>query len=231
MKIGLLTSNEPRHKYFMSKLLSLFDIEAIIVEPKKKNNLKIRKKFLKSQRRKEKLFFEKKIIKNKKKIIIVKTNQINSVNIFNKLKKKKLDLLIVFGTSILNENIYKLPKYSSINLHTGLLPEYRGVDSVIWAFKNNDFKNIGFTIHHIDKGIDTGPYISRKKVATKKNENIHTVFFKVVVEGINEIIEIIKKNKFKIKKKNKLYKKGKLYLSKHLEKLEKDGIFLKKYMI
>ena len=149
----------------------------------------------------------------------------------NILKNKKLDLIIVFGTSILNKNIYSLAKYSTINLHTGILPEYRGVDSVIWAFKNNDFKNIGFTIHHVDNGIDTGPYISKKKVAIKKNVNIHEIFFNVVVQGTNEMIEIIKKKKFKIKKKYKSDQKGNLYLSKHLEQLEKDELFLKKYII
>ena len=40
MKIGLLTSNEPRHKYFISKLLKEFNFEIIIKKPKKKINLK-----------------------------------------------------------------------------------------------------------------------------------------------------------------------------------------------
>ncbi len=231
MKIGLLTSNEPRHKYFISKLLSSFDIEVIVVEPKKKNNLKIRKKLLESQKKVEKNFFKKKITKNIKKETIFNTYKINSLNILNKLKKKKLDLIIVFGTSILNKKIYSLPKYSTINLHTGILPEYRGVDSVIWAFKNNDFENIGFTIHHVNKYIDSGPYITRRKVVINKNKTIHQVFFKVVIEGINEMIEIIKKKKFRIKKKYKLNQRGKLYLSKHLEELEKDDFFLKKYFI
>ena len=231
MKIGLLTSNEPRHIYFMSKLSDLFNVETKIIKPKKKSFSKIRSLVLKKQKKKEIKFFKKLINREKKKIKIINTNKINSKIVLNKLKKKKLDLLLVFGTSILRKEIFSIPKLYTLNLHTGILPNYRGVDSVIWAFKNNDFKNIGFTIHQVNKGIDSGPYISRKKIAFKKKENIHLVFFKVVVAGVKGMIDIIKKKKFKIMKKYKPNQKGRLYLSKHLEELEKDSFFLKKYII
>ena len=53
----------------------------------------------------------------------------------------------------------------------------------------------------------------------------------MVVAGVKGMIDIIKKKKFKIMKKYKPNQKGRLYLSKHLEELEKDSFFLKKYII
>ena len=90
MKIGLLTSNEPRHIYFMSKLSDLFNVEIIIIEPKKKSFSKIRSLVLKKQKKKEIKFFKKLINREKKKIKIINTNKINSKIVLNKLKKKKI---------------------------------------------------------------------------------------------------------------------------------------------
>ncbi len=199
MKIGLLTSNEPRHEYFIYKLLESFKISIVVTEPKKKKFSKFRKIILKGQKKEEKFFFKKFILKKRQKTHIINTNNINSNRIFNKLREKKLDLLIVFGTSLLKEKIFLLPKYSTINLHTGILPNYRGVDSVIWAFKNNDLNNIGYTIHHIDKGIDSGPNIIKEKIIPKEGENVHLVFLRVVFKGVQGIINTIKKKNLKLK--------------------------------
>ena len=107
------------------------------------------------------------------------------------------------------------------------MPNYRGVDSIFWALKNSDFKNIGYTIHHIDQGIDTGPCITQKKILIKKNANVHLVFFKVIIAGVNELIKIVKNKDFVNKKKYQSNIKGKLYLSKHIEEIEINDIFLK----
>lgn len=49
-----------------------------------------------------------------------------------------------------------------LNLHPGLLPEYRGVLSVARAMANEKEKNYGWTLHHIDAGIDTGNTLGGK---------------------------------------------------------------------
>lgn len=49
-----------------------------------------------------------------------------------------------------------------INIHPGLLPEYRGLNPVNWALKNNE-KFHGVTIHEITEKIDSGAVISQVK--------------------------------------------------------------------
>jgi folate-dependent phosphoribosylglycinamide formyltransferase PurN len=50
-----------------------------------------------------------------------------------------------------------------INAHTSILPEYRGSRSEFWQCYNEDYRNVGITIHFIDKGIDTGKILFQKQ--------------------------------------------------------------------
>jgi hypothetical protein len=47
----------------------------------------------------------------------------------------------------------------AINIHNGPLPEYRGVNPINWALKNNESEH-GVTIHEITPGIDDGPILT-----------------------------------------------------------------------
>ena len=68
-------------------------------------------------------------------------------------------LSIRFGL-IIREPIIDIPRYGVINLHSGVLPDYRGVMASFRAMVNNDAE-IGSTMHFIqDSGVDTGDILS-----------------------------------------------------------------------
>jgi folate-dependent phosphoribosylglycinamide formyltransferase PurN len=70
------------------------------------------------------------------------------------------DLLINARTRYIYKNkILKIPKIGALNIHHGLLPEYRGVMCDLWAM--NDKRPTGFTIHKMDKKIDNGDIVRR----------------------------------------------------------------------
>jgi len=73
----------------------------------------------------------------------------------------ELIVSVRFG-SILRPPIIGLPRFGVINLHSGLLPEYRGIMATFWAMIRKE-ANYGFTVHQIiDQGIDTGPILARR---------------------------------------------------------------------
>jgi methionyl-tRNA formyltransferase len=78
------------------------------------------------------------------------------------LSGKKVDL----GFSCFYDKILKsrdLLAFSNIlNLHNGPLPNYRGVNPINWALKNNE-KEHGVTIHSMTTGIDDGPIFGQVK--------------------------------------------------------------------
>ena len=65
---------------------------------------------------------------------------------------------------ILRAEAIALARHGVLNLHSGLLPEYKGMMATFWAMLNGE-PAIGSTLHYIvDAGIDTGPVVSRARL-------------------------------------------------------------------
>jgi methionyl-tRNA formyltransferase len=74
-----------------------------------------------------------------------------------------LILTIRYG-AILKSPVIRIPRLGVLNLHSGLLPAYRGVLAVFRALMNGD-SEIGCTLHYISDGtIDTGDVIGVERV-------------------------------------------------------------------
>jgi len=46
-----------------------------------------------------------------------------------------------------------------VNIHGGILPKYRGLDSHLWAASRQDWMSIGVTAHFLTEDLDCGPKI------------------------------------------------------------------------
>ncbi len=71
------------------------------------------------------------------------------------------DLGILYGTNIIKESVFSIPRLGSINLHQGLAPFYRGGPTVFWELYNDE-KELGITIHYVAAKVDTGDIILQK---------------------------------------------------------------------
>ena len=72
---------------------------------------------------------------------------------------------------ILGPDAIAVPRHGVLNLHSGLLPDYRGVMATFWAMLNGE-SAIGSTLHYIvDAGIDTGPVVGRAPVAADRQKS------------------------------------------------------------
>ncbi|HVF40307.1 MAG TPA: formyltransferase family protein [Gemmatimonadaceae bacterium] len=84
-----------------------------------------------------------------------RTPHINSDATRRILREARADLGISLGNSWIAESVFRIPRLGMINIHHEVLPAYRGAQSVIWQLYNGSTKT-GYTIHEIDRGIDTG---------------------------------------------------------------------------
>ncbi len=88
------------------------------------------------------------------------TDSVNSVEVHQILEEENPDLCLVWGTGILSSKTLSIgPAF--INVHTSILPHYRGTRSEFWQCYHQDFQNLGVTFHYIDKGVDTGGIIEQ----------------------------------------------------------------------
>ena len=142
-----------------------------------------------------------KVLKSNKIDIIDLKEAINARSSINKLKKLKPDLIIsILGNEIFKNEILKLPTYGCINLHTSLLPEYRGMMPTFWVLLNDE-KFTGVSVFKMDEGIDTGPIIAQKKIVINKDTTQKELILKTKKIGMDLIIESVKK----IKNRNVIY--------------------------
>lgn len=118
--------------------------------------------------------------------------KINTEESVQKIREFAPDLIIsIRYGQILRQEIINIPRRGVVNLHSGILPNYRGVLATFWTILNGD-DEIGTTLHYIeDAGIDTGKIIkiSRQKLNKKISlfENINSLYD----QGCQAIIDFI----------------------------------------
>jgi methionyl-tRNA formyltransferase len=70
------------------------------------------------------------------------------------------NIAIICGfPTIFRKSLIDIPKYGTINLHAGKLPEYRGGSPLNWQLINGE-DDITISIIQVDAGIDTGPVLA-----------------------------------------------------------------------
>ncbi len=87
---------------------------------------------------------------------VEKVPSVNDPEFIVRLQKMDLDFIVVvsFG-QFLKKEILELPRYRCINIHTSILPKYRGASPIISTLLNRD-DYAGVTFMEMDLTMDTG---------------------------------------------------------------------------
>jgi methionyl-tRNA formyltransferase len=133
------------------------------------------------------------------KIPLIELNErINHKNSLELIKSYKPDLLVsIGGNQIFKQNLIDLAPQGCLNLHTALLPKYRGLMPTFWVLKNNE-KETGVSVFFVDEGIDSGPILVQKKVSIgcqTQNELIKYTK-KLGMESIAEAVDMLESGNY-----------------------------------
>lgn len=108
------------------------------------------------------------------------------------ISKPHLILSIRFGF-ILGPQAIAIPEFGVVNLHSGILPQYRGVMATFWAMLNKE-QEIGTTLHYIqDAGIDSGEIISIQTVKTDFERSYLGNVLALYGAGIAAMVDAVEK--------------------------------------
>ena len=121
------------------------------------------------------------------------TGSINNQKNVEYIKKFNPDILVSIGASqIFKKEIFDLAPNGCLNLHTGLLPKYRGLMPTFWAMLNGE-NEIGISVFKVDKGIDSGPILIQKtiEINTQTHSEIIKKSKKIGMDSIIEAINLI----------------------------------------
>jgi methionyl-tRNA formyltransferase len=91
------------------------------------------------------------------------TDLINSQEAVEFLDRTGADLGVSIGNSYIAPRVFTIPKFGMINVHSEILPKYRGAQSVIWPVFDGATET-GFTIHQINNLIDGGEILHQERL-------------------------------------------------------------------
>ncbi len=99
-------------------------------------------------------------------------------------------LSIRYGV-ILKEAALSVPRKGVLNLHSGLLPDYKGVMATFWALLNGE-QRIGTTLHFIDdSSIDTGRIVGSTEFAVQNDRSYLWHVMQLYREGCQLMTETV----------------------------------------
>lgn len=112
-------------------------------------------------------------------------------NFLAELRWLQPDLIAVaaFG-QILPKSILELPRCGCLNVHTSLLPKYRGAAPIQWAILNDE-PETGVTIMKMDAGLDTGDILTQRATPIRPDDNAETLHDRLALIGAKLLVETI----------------------------------------
>lgn len=108
------------------------------------------------------------------------------------LQDLKPDLIAVAAYGkILPTDILALPRLGCVNVHSSLLPRYRGAAPINWAILNGEDET-GVTIQYMAEGVDTGDILAQAATAIGIDENAAQLYSRLAQMGAELLLNTVK---------------------------------------
>ena len=107
------------------------------------------------------------------------------------LKELAPELIVVAAYGrILPDDILALPPKGCINVHSSLLPKYRGSAPINWAVVNGDAET-GVTIMHMATELDAGDIIAQVSTPIDPEETVDAVHDRLAILGGELLVKVV----------------------------------------
>lgn len=118
-------------------------------------------------------------------------NDVNSEEYRSYAQSRAPDVLVsVAATQKFGSELLAIPEDRAINVHSSLLPEYRGVSPSFWSLLNNE-EQTGITVHEMAEEIDTGDCIRQEPVPIHDDDTLHTLNERVAERGSKVLLQAL----------------------------------------
>ncbi|MBV9452678.1 MAG: hypothetical protein JOZ19_00940 [Rubrobacter sp.] len=87
-------------------------------------------------------------------------NNSRTIDLFTEADAK---LGISLENPYIGERVFSVPEYGMVNIHHEVLPQFQGAQSIIWQLYEGSLET-GYTIHKIDRHIDTGDILYQERM-------------------------------------------------------------------
>ncbi len=93
------------------------------------------------------------------------------------------DVIVVAAYGqILPPEVLEIPPYHCLNVHTSLLPRWRGAAPIQWAIAEGDHET-GVCLMQMETGLDTGPVIASLRTLIRDDDDAQTLLARLAALG------------------------------------------------
>ena len=118
-------------------------------------------------------------------------SNVNASEYVERVGALHVDLLIsVAASQIFKKELLAAPQLDAINIHTGTLPEYRGMLPVFWQMYDGR-QEIGITIHTMTPQIDLGEILAHRTIQLHGNRNLDLAIREMKLQGARLMLELL----------------------------------------
>ncbi len=116
---------------------------------------------------------------------------VNDKVFIESIEKIKVDFFVVvaYGQKI-SSKLLMIPKYMCLNVHTSLLPRWRGASPIQSSILNGDLET-GLSIIKMTEKLDAGPIIKTKKIPILMNDTAASIENKMSLSGHETLTQLI----------------------------------------
>jgi len=124
-------------------------------------------------------------------IPFLRTDDINSSDSLNRIRKLSPDIIFCFGWSqLIKKDILNIAELGAIGVHPAALPQNRGRHPLIWALALG-LEQSASTFFFMDSGADSGDILSQKAFRILYEDKASTLYEKVTATALKQIEEFV----------------------------------------
>ena len=207
MRIGILTSDDVRHRYVVNALRARFELTAVCYQDTgyvpadsaadaiDQQTAVVLRQHFDERRRQEEVYFGHNADPLTDSpacgVRTVGSGTLNTEETATFLRRRGVEAVVIYGTGMIKSPLLEAYAGRMINLHLGLSPYYRGTATNFYPLLNDEPEYVGATIQLIDPGIDSGPIIHHARPEIVADDMPHTVGCKAILAGVEKLIQAL----------------------------------------
>jgi len=133
-----------------------------------------------------------KALAQSKRLPMVPAASVNDAEFLRRLKTKQLDLIVsVAAPEIFAADLLTLPRLGCINIHSGKLPNYRGMMPTFWQMLRGE-NAITISVHKMAQKLDAGDILATQSFPLRNTDSLDRVIKATKREGARLLLRVLR---------------------------------------
>jgi methionyl-tRNA formyltransferase len=125
-------------------------------------------------------------------VSVVSTRSVNDPEFIQQLRAKAPDVIVsVAAPEIFRPELLNVPPLGCINVHSGRLPNYRGMMPTFWQMLRGE-QAITITVHKMAHKLDAGDVLATQSFPLKRSDSLDRVIKGTKREGARLLIRVLR---------------------------------------